>query len=53
MEVEPEIFPDAAEMFVVPAIIADASPEELIMATAMFEEVQVTLPVMFCIELFE
>lgn len=49
--VEPEIAPIAALIIVVPAANAEAKPDDApIVATVVFEEVQVALPVMFCCE---
>jgi len=48
MVVDPEILPRRAEMFAVPIARAEATPVEVIVATLVFEEAQVTLPVMFC-----
>ncbi len=51
--VDPEIAPRVAEMLVLPAASAFASPcvgmLALIVAAAVFEEFQVTLPVRFCV----
>ena len=43
----------AAEMVLLPALTPLASPAELMVATAVFEEVHVTWLVMFCVLLFE
>jgi hypothetical protein len=52
--VEPTMFPEVAEIVVLwPAVAADASPEELIVAAVVFDEAQVTDEVMFCVLLSE
>ncbi len=51
--VEPETFPCLAEIVVLPCVEVEAKPDPLMVATAVFEEPQVTLLVMFCIEPLE
>ena len=48
--VEPETFPCLAEIVVLPCVEVEAKPDALIVATVVFEDAQVTLPVIFCIE---
>ena len=48
------VTPDnAAVMVVVPADVPEASPAELIVATDVLDDVQVTWPVRFCVLPFE
>ena len=53
-EVFPETVPNVAEIVVVPVPVpAVANPALLMVATAVFEEAQVTSLVMSCVLLFE
>ena len=52
-EVLPEIVPSVAVMVVLPVATAAAKPEELMVAAAVLVEAQVTLVVMFFVELSE
>ncbi len=49
--VEPVTLPCIAEMVVVPGFRADARPAEPIVAAAVFDELQLTALVRFCVEL--
>jgi hypothetical protein len=51
--VEPETEPEVAEIVEVPVATALASPDVLIVATEVLEEVQVTDEVMSCVLLLE
>ena len=51
--VDPEMIPSVAEIVLVPASSADASPEDVIVAEVVFEDAQVTLLVRFCVLLSE
>src|SRR5438876_10508294 len=52
--VEPAMLPEVAEIVVLwPAVTADVSPAELIVAAVVFDEAQVTEEVMFCVLLSE
>src|SRR5664279_2821089 len=46
----PKIFPEVAVMLEVPAETAVATPEEVMVATEVVPEVQVTEEVRFCVE---
>jgi hypothetical protein len=52
-EVDPEIVPEVAEIVLLPVATAFAKPWVgmlvLIVATAVFDELQVALPVRFCV----
>jgi hypothetical protein len=50
-EVDPFTEPEAALMVVVPPAMDVAKPEPLIVAAGVLDEDQVTLLVMFCVEL--
>jgi succinyl-CoA synthetase alpha subunit len=52
-EVVPETPPDAAVIVVEPAAAAEASPLAAIVATPVFDDVQVTEVVRFCVAPFE
>ncbi len=51
--VEPDMLPDDALIVVVPAANVAAKPELFIVATPVFDELQVTAVVMFCVVLSE
>ena len=51
--VDPEMLPEVAEIVDDPALSAEARPPGVIVAVAVLEEAQVTLPVRFCVLLSE